>query len=1120
MKYLIKSRSLKILKSKVMRTTVLLIMCNLLTLHATVFSQSTVTMRGENISLKKALVQLEQETQVKFVYRDEAISDFKVSFDLKNSTIEESLNILLKGTGTNFYSLENNLIVISSIELKQGTPVTGTVTDANGETLSGVNVVIQGTTTGVVTDANGKFSINAASTDVLQFSFVGYTTQNIEVGNQTNLQVALDEDSGTIEEVVVVGYGVQRKSNVTGAIAKVSGTTLEARPVARVDQALQGQMAGVHVQTSGGKPGKAATIRVRGVKSISAGNDPLYVVDGFPVDAETFSNMSLSDIESVEVLKDAASAAIYGSRGAGGVVIVTTKRGNKGKELKVDLNITSGFSKIERYLPLLSSAEQLLFIADARDDAWALSGGDFNILPMDRPWDFKYNQDWVNTARTNPSAIPEYNQVGALLRTGMDQNYQLTLSGATNNARYMISGNYYKQEGIVKNTDYTRYAFRANMDVDVNKYLTIGLNLAPAFIVSNDRNTEGKDNTIHYAGLSTSFIDPRQGYWGESDVFGDFNVFMYNYYELAVVEHLKDETNRAQVLADVYAQLNLGKGLTFKSRFGAVYLSNRRDEFKNQTIARTGIPSGQNWNSQHLNILNENILNYNQTFGDKHHVNLMAGFTVQDQKGKSSYISGTNFANDLVPTLNAAGAWTGNTTMSENTLLSYLGRVQYAFADKYLLSAGLRTDGSSRFGENTKWGLFPSVSAGWRIDQEEFLKSVEPINRLKLRTSWGKTGNNNIGDYAAIPTLSQTVYNTGMNEKVTIGMYPSNIASPDLSWETTTTFDVGADIGLWDNRLSLSVDYYNSQTSNLLLNVPIPLFTGFSSELRNIGKVENKGWEFEINTVNIDHGGFRWTSNLNLSLNQNKVVSMGDNDAPIIEAEPFITTVGKPIGSYYAYKQIGVYKNQAEVDADPAARAGTRPGDIKIENTDTDDEITPDDRQIFGSNIPKYHFGFSNQFTYKGIDLGILLTGVGGNQIFNTVARQQSRQFYSQYQHYSHWVNRWRSPEDPGDGMTPRASDKVTGMGAEWTSADFYNGAYIRLKNITLGYTLPPAFIRKLHLSNLRIYVTADNVYLWDHYIGYTPEADQDSGNARTSGRDYGVYPSVRSILFGLNVTF
>jgi TonB-linked SusC/RagA family outer membrane protein len=643
-------------------------------------------------------------------------------------------------------------------------------------------------------------------------------------------------------------------------------------------------------------------------------------------------------------------------------------------------------------------------------------------------------------------------------------------------------------------------------------------------VVSHDIDSEGKGGAVHNALGSVPIIPPRQGYWGESELFSAYNLSYGTYQTLALIEHLDDEVDRFQGLGDMYAEITFFPGLKFKTSFGATFVQRRNDRFMDQTITREASPQGRYTNQQYLNYLNENVLNFNRTFQQKHAIGAMVGFTVQDQKTKSSEITGTNFANDLVHTLNAAGSWTASTTMSEWTLLSYLGRINYTFDDRYLFGASLRSDGSSRFGDNTKWGLFPSVSAGWRIDQEGFIKSVEVIDRLKLRASWGKTGNNNIPDYRAIPTMGNSFYYFGMDKTKTTGMYIDRIANPNLGWEKTSAADIGLDIGLWSSRLSLTVDYYNNQTSDLLLDVPIPAITGFTTELQNIGQVENKGWEFEVSSVNID-SDLKWTTSLNLSFNKNTVKKLGNNDAPIYSGDWFdmvtITTVGKPIGSFYVYKQIGVYKDQAAVDADPAKRAGTRPGDVIIEDYNKDGKLDSDDRQIFGSNIPKYTFGMTNQFSFKGIDFSFFLSGVGGNQIFNTYGREFNRPADSHKNHYPQWVNRWRSPEEPGDGMTPRATDRVTGMSNEYTQRWIYDGSYVRLKNITLGYTIPARHLKSIWISGARLYFTVDNVYLWDHYpVGYTPEVDLNDGESIRAGRDYFAYPMARNFMFGVNVSF
>jgi TonB-linked SusC/RagA family outer membrane protein len=988
----------------------------------------------------------------------------------------------------------------------------------------GANVIVKGTVTGSITDANGGFSLEAPDSATLQVSFIGYKSVEVRTDNRDFLQIVIVEDTELLEEVVVVGYGTARKSDLTSAISKLSGEELQARPVARLDQALQGEMAGVHVQQSGGKPGKNARIRIRGVNTITAQSDPLFVVDGFPVDAETFANINMDDVESVEVLKDAASASIYGSRGSGGVVIVTTKRGVKGEELKLNFNVYAGFSQHERNIEFMSAADYVLFMADSRTDGYIQQGGDPGVNPMDRPWDYKFDQDLVKLAQTNPSAVPSYDPMDAILQTGATQHYQLSATGATEKIRYLISGGYYAQSGIIKATDYKRYNMRASVDVDVSRHVTIGMNIVPSLVVSHDIDSEGKGGSVHNVLGSVPIIPPRQGYWGESELFGAYNLSYGTYQTLALIEHLDDEVNRFQGLGDIYAEITFFPGLKFKTSFGATFVQRRNDRFMDKTITREAAPQGKYTNQQYLNCLNENVLSFNRTFQNRHAIGALVGFTVQDQKNKNSEIVGTNFANDLVHTLNAAGTWTASTTMSEWTLLSYLGRVNYTFDEKYLFGASLRSDGSSRFGENTKWGLFPSVSAGWRMDREEFMKSLDVVDRLKLRASWGKTGNNNIPDYRAIPTMGNTFYYYGTDKIKTTGMYIDRIANPNLGWEKTSAADIGLDIGLWSNRLSLTVDFYNNQTSDLLLDVPIPAITGFTTELQNIGQVENRGWELEASSVNID-GELKWTTHLNLSFNKNTVKKLGNNNAPIYSGDWFdmvtITTVGKPIGSFYVYKQLGVYKDQAAVDADPARRAGTRPGDVIIEDYNKDGKLDSDDRQIFGSNIPTHTFGITNRFSFKGIDFSFFLSGVGGNQIFNTYGREFNRPSDSHKNHYPQWANRWRSPEEPGDGMTPRATDRVTGMSNEYTQRWIYDGAYVRLKNITLGYALPSGWLESCGIAGVRCYLTADNVYIWDHYpVGFTPEVDLNDGESIRAGRDYFAYPMARNFMFGINVSF
>jgi len=1098
----------------------------------------------KNVDIIKVLDEIENQTDYYFLFNYEQIhSEKKIDVKLSNSKIDEVLNKILEGTGLN-YSIKNRQIVISkdtsgglneqfpSSSTQQQKSVSGKVTDSSGASLPGVSVVIKGTTTGVITDGDGKYSLTKVPENAtLQFSFVGMKTQEIAVGTKTTINITLAEETVGIEEVVAVGYGTVRKSELTSAIAKVGGEKLQTRAVARIDQALQGQLAGVNVKQSGGRPGKNAIIRVRGVGSISAGNDPLYVVDGYPVDSEFFSNMSLDNVESVEVLKDAASAAIYGSRGSNGVIIVTTKRGKKGQELRLDFNAYNGISNMERNVEYMDFKDHMLYVKEVRDDLYLQAGGNLNILPLDRPVAYRYNQLFIQNPETIPLGPDKWDAV--LRKPGaIQQKYQFSASGSTANSRYMFSAEYYNQEGIVKNSGLKRYSFSTNIDTDLTKFLTVGLSLSPYYSIDNDHDTEGKGSVIDILPGVYAFEPLRLGYWGEKwepwlDPYG----IMTEYGEiggrvLPLIEQLKNEAIRAQLQSNFYAQVTFMPGLTFKTSFGANYWNYRRDRFENQIIRRTNAPRGMNWDNQAINWLNENILNFSRTLAEKHSVAALLGFTVQKESYKSTYLEGNNYPNDLVPTLNAATLWTGNTTMSEWSLLSYLARVNYSYADKYMLSASIRTDGSSRFGSNTKWGWFPSISAGWRMDKENFMKSVDWVTQLKPRVSWGKTGNNNIGNYSGIATLGSYSYLLGVTQKVVAGLSPNSITNPDLSWELKESTSFGIDLGFIKNRVNLTVDYYNDLTSDLLLNVPVPSLTGFTTALQNMGQVQNKGWEFELRTQNISSDAFRWSTNINLSFNQNEVKTLGPGAAPILAGDWWgqvnYTAVGHPVGSFYLLKQIGIYNTQEEIDATPHWK-GTRPGDSKIEdysgpNGVPDGVIDANDRQIMGSPIPTYYFGFTNQFQYRGFDLSIFLNGSGGNYIFDDRGRRADAPGYLD-SHYAHWINRWRSAQEPGDGKTPRANG--TGASDQLTSRRLWKGDYMRLKNITLGYTLPQSLTNKLKMSKLRIYASGENLYLWDHYkVGFTPESDFSGGNALTAGRDYGTYPSVRTFLFGVNVSF
>ncbi len=1105
------------------------------------FLNKPITINVEEARLRSVLSAIEKQADVWFVYSSKAIkADRKVTLNTKGQRLSEVLFQMLNALQISYRIVEGRIILNpadeAAVPTGEASPagtetampeddpdvsIKGSVTDEKGEGLPGVSILLKGTQQGTVTDASGSFTLNVPDDKaVLVFSFVGYLSQEVTVGNRTSLEISLQTDEKALEEVVVIGYGTQKRSDISSSISRISGEEIQARPVARVDLALQGQLAGVQVQQSSGRPGVSAQIRVRGTGSISAGSEPLYVVDGFPVDANTFSNTNLSNIESIEVLKDAAAASIYGSRGSNGVILITTKKGKSGSP-KFEIRSNTGVQNIERFIPMLNTAEYMSFIVDARENGWVRSGGNPNVPISERARNYQYDPEW----KSDPHSFPDYQNYKWPFRTALMQDYQVTASGGSDKVRYLVSGNYFDQQGIVKNTDFTRYSFNTNLSLEVNEFLNFGFNFTPAYSISNDRDSEGQGNMMHLAIFANPFIPIRTGVWGESLEYDEYRMATESGYRVVSrIENLMDKETRGQVLANLYGNVKLAKGLNFKSTFGAIYVSTKRDRFENQIISRTRDPLGESWNTLSLNWINENTLDYSTVLDGKHSISALLGYTSQKQNNQSGYLRGENFANDLVPTLNAAGVITqGNTNESEWALLSYLGRLNYSYDNRYLLSASLRRDGSSRFGTNRKWGWFPAVSVGWGVSKESFFEAIPFASDLKLRASLGMTGNNNIPNYGSIGLLGQSRYLFGRDESLVVGMFPSSITNNSLSWETTTTLDIGMDFGLWSNRITGSVDYYNNKTKDLLLNVPVPTVTGFGSELRNIGRVENKGLEFEIVSKNIV-GSFQWSTNLNLSFNKNRVLQLGPGNAPIVAGgccgEINITQVGQPIGAYYLLIQDGVWNTAEEIAAN-IHWTGSLPGDVRIRDVNGDGFSTIDDRAIVGQSQPKHFYGITNRFAFKGFDLSFLINGVGGNKIFDDKGREFDLPRDSHKNHYKVWANRWRSPEQPGDGMTPVATDFMTGASGQYTTRHLYNGSFLRLKNVHLGYDVPQSVVHKIGMQSVRISLTGENLFTFDHFeVGYNPETNLRSGNPLAPGGDYGQYPLAKTFLLGLHLTF
>jgi TonB-linked SusC/RagA family outer membrane protein len=1053
---------------------------------------------------------------------------------------------------------------------QQSVTVTGTVTASeDGSTLPGVSVQVKGTSTGVLSNINGQYTISTAIGNTLVFSFVGFITQEVVVGKPA-INIQLKGDRKNLNEVVVIGYGTQRRVNLTASTSSVTANDIKDQVTTNILDAVAGQMPGVEVTASTGRPGGSPTVKIRGTGSISAENTPLYVVDGLPLSSPDDINMiNPNDIATFDVLKDASAAAIYGSRGGNGVVLITTKKGKAGQG-RIDFNYYTGIQDIPKMLKVLNKDESIQFYKEQTLANWLSVGGN----PATPNGSRLFNNSLANVnyipAFDNPESVANTDWQKQIYNSAAPtSNYQLAASGGSDKVTYYMSGNFFSRDGIVKATDFKRYTGRLNIEAKVNNFFKAGMNFSPSYSLENRRNTDLHINSpdldagiILSALVQPPTIAPKtpEGLYNSNN-----GVPLYTQYGYATANsplqpiedpkyHWTDEASR--YLGSGYGEIEFIKGLTYRATFGIDSRTNWRDKYRPSTVsvaangtqALTPTNPGPNLanigasrvEAHTMNWSWDNILTYQHTFAKDHDLNVLAGYSAQKYTAISNTITGAagSFPNDLVESV--AGAATINASgISKNTwtLLSYLARASYSYKNKYLLQAVIRRDGSSKFGTNSKWGNFPSVSAGWRVSEEPFLKSSAVINDLKIRGSYGEAGNFNIGYYTGIPSLGQANYTFG-NAGVTPGYAPGNLPNDDLTWEYNKKFNLGVDISILKNRVNLTVDYYRNLTTGLLYSLPVPALSGFTSQNGNIGKIENKGIDVSVRTTNIDKGGFMWMTDFNISRNRNKVLQLGKKDETITTtSEGAASTqqlkVGEPVSIFYGYKIDGVFKDQADVDAHPEQRftEGTRksgPGDTKFVDVNGDGQITADDRTTIGNPNPDFTYGMTNRFSYKGFDLGIELQGVQGNDVFFLASRFLGSMgpALSWNQLEEEVLNRWVSPEQPGNGVYARASttgSASVGIAASQPARWLKDGSYLRIRNVTLGYNLPGNWARKAHLSSVRIYGTVQNLYTFTKYVGYNPDVNVYSGTGtnnelRLMGIDYAAYPLTRTLTFGVNI--
>ncbi|KAA2243359.1 TonB-dependent receptor [Chitinophaga agrisoli] len=1083
-----------------------------------------ITLHLPHSTADEVINAIRKQSGYSFLYDPSELKQVSVD-DLKfdETSLQDVLDYLHRTAGLSFAVNDKTISVqMEATGSQQLTDISGRVVEAEtGLPLPGATVRIKDGNV-ALTDDKGRFHIKAAASSLLIVSFSGYQAKEIRPGNGKELLIRLELSHTKLNEVVVVGYGTQLKEKVTGAVATLGEKDLKNAAGANLTEAMVGKLPGVQVSQITGAPGAGLSIRVRGTGSITAGNEPLYVVDGFPLEESSLSNFNMGDIETISVLKDASATSIYGSRGSNGVVIITTKRGKSGKP-QVSLNSYVGLSQINKKLDLLSPEEFVDFAIEARNNAWEYLGGhasDPNSVrsPLYQISPYLYDQkDWVRTDWQDE-----------VFRTAPVNNNELSVSGGSDNFKYMLSGAYYNQDGVIKNSWFKRYSLRGNIDAQPLKVLHISGAFSTAIVNDKMAQDEGQFND---GVLGTLINTP--GIYGTRNPDGSYPSFVgfgYGVSEVANPMTFINEDNkrndRNRTTANIAAELQLLPGLKFKSMAGFDYNSDRINEFFNSYVNDLPANPGQvkqvtqasgSYDSRtDFSWLSENTLNYNFNAGLRNNFEVLMGFTAQKATTEMVSLSATNFPNNLVPTLNAGQISGGSTLRSEWSLLSYLARVNYSYSNRYFATATIRRDGSSRFGADNRWGVFPSLSLGWMVSNEKFF-SLPWVSSLKVRASYGLAGNNDIANYGAIGLLGYSDYVIG--GKHVSGISPSTLSNQDLSWEKSAQADAGIEAGLLHNRINLTVDLYQRVSNDLLLDVPVPSILGLVNSLENIGKVRNRGLEIGLNTRNIDRK-FKWSTDLNFSLNRNIVLELGADGAPIIAStsgDSHITEVGKPIGNFFGYIFDGVYNTQDQIDHH-AHLSTDRPGDPIVRDVSGDGQITTADRTILGNYQPDFTYGITNHFSFANVDLSVMLQGVQGAEIMD-LGMRQSLSMTGRTNNLGIARDRWRSPEQPGNGKVFKAITDVYGVRRDASSFYMQNGSYLRIRNITLGYNFPAALIGHIGMSAARVYFSAQNPFTFTDYVGYNPEVSSYH-SALTPGVDYFNYPLARTFSAGFNVTF
>lgn len=1015
-------------------------------------------------------------------------------------------------SGTNLYAANDSGLVDTSITIsQQQKKVTGIVTDKAGVPVIGANVLEKGTTNGTITDVDGRFSLDVSRNATLQISYLGYNTQTIVVGNQSTLSVQLSEDSEALDEVVVVAYGTQKARSVTGSMSKLNSEELEDIPVPNISQKMQGKFSGVQITQANGEPNGGMAIRIRGAASINGGNGPLVVVDGFPItpnEGTGLESISPEEIENITILKDAASTALYGSRAANGVILVTTKRAKEGKT-DIEFSAYFGATQVSKKgrPDVMNAQEFAQFKKEYYEDQAKYEGYTGGVPECyQNPSSLSQGTDWYDV----------------LLQTALTQNYNLSLQSGTTKVKSAVNLNYNKQEGVVINTYAERFSARANNVYEASDRITFGLNLSGSYMSGQiTPNLGGGRNIIGSAFL----MDPQLKYknddgtypisYTQPGMFANPNFYL-------VLNEREDPKKRIRGTVNTYADVKIIDGLKYRISANADLGSDQNESWV-PSIANGGMFSappnpavGSYESSKYVNWLIENMLTYSKVFAEKHNVDLLVGYSTQKTTSENAKINASDYPDDEVGWFNAATTKVGSGNRSAWSMISYLARANYDYMGKYLLSVSFRRDGCSRFGSGAKWANFPSVSAGWIASDESFMESFDNLSYLKIRGSYGIVGNYNIGNYNHLATIGS--YNYVFNNGINAGRGTSGIGNADLTWETTKQVDLGVDLGLFNDRVFLVYDYYWKKTDGLLYQIDIPYSSGFGNIQSNIGEFRFWGHEVGVETKNMT-GKFKWNTSLNLTFNRNKAMKLGTNNTPIggnNNQEDFNRTeVGRPLGLFYGYVYDGVFMTQEEFEAGPK-HVSSMVGTVRMKDLNDDNIIDNSDRTFIGDPNPDCIFGMTNTFSWKGFDASVVFTGSFGGDLLDGTY-EWTENIDGVFNVRKEVAERWRSEENPGNGYIPRTRTGTTELFRYTNSRWVFKNNYITLKNLTLGYTVPVK--SNPYIKGVRVYGSAQNLFTVGSYPGMNPEVNKNTSGLY-QGVDQTTYPVARIYTIGLNVKF